>query len=113
MIPGEVFPAEGSLTLNEGRPVTTLQVVNTGDRPVQVGSDFHLPQANPALAFDRQAAHGQRLDVPAGTSVRFEPGIAQTVALVPLRGARFVGGLSLDPPGALDPIDPGATDEEG
>ena len=101
-VPGEVIPAAGSITLNDGRPVTRLEVVNTGDRPVQVGSHFHLPQANPALVFDRAAAHGRRLDIPAGTSVRFEPGIAQTVALVPLGGARFVGGLSLDPPGALD-----------
>ena len=103
MIPGEVFPADGTITLNAGRPVTRVEVVNTGDRPVQVGSHFHLPQANPALVFDREAAHGQRLDIPAGTSVRFEPGIAQIVALVPLGGARYVGGLSLDPPGALDP----------
>ena len=102
MIPGEVLPSAGSITLNEGRPVTELEVVNTGDRPVQVGSHFHLPQANAALAFDRTAAHGQRLDIPAGTSVRFEPGIAQTVRLVPLGGARYVGGLSLDPPGRLD-----------
>ena len=110
MIPGEVLPAAGSITLNPGRPVTTLEVVNTGDRPVQVGSHFHLPQANPALAFDRAAAHGQRLDIPAGTSVRFEPGIAQTVSLVPLGGDRYVGGLSLDPPGALDgPCTPDVT----
>ena len=102
MVPGQVRPAPGSITLNEGRPVLHLEVVNTGDRPVQVGSHFHLPQANPALSFDRAAAHGHRLDVPAGTSVRFEPGITQTVALVPLGGARYVGGLSLDPPGALD-----------
>jgi urease subunit beta len=113
MIPGQVWPAEGSIQLNEGRTVVRLEVVNTGDRPVQVGSHYHLPQTNPALSFDRAAAHGHRLDIPAGTSVRFEPGIAQTVALVPLRGRRYVGGLSLDPPGALDPIDPGATDEEG
>ena len=102
MIPGEVWPADGTIALNQGRPVTMLEVVNTGDRPIQVGSHFHLPQANPALAFDRGAAHGHRLDIPAGTSVRFEPGLAQTVALVPLGGDRFVGGLSLDPPGALD-----------
>lgn len=107
MIPGEVLPADGSITLNEGRPVTELHVVNTGDRPVQVGSHFHLPQANAALSFDRAAAHGQRLDVPAGTSVRFEPGVAQTVRLVPLGGARYVGGLSLDPPGHLDRPDEG------
>ena len=101
-VPGQVLPAGGSIALNEGRPVTRVEVVNTGDRPVQVGSHFHLAQANPALSFDRALAHGQRLDVPAGTSVRFEPGIAQTVSLVPLGGARYVGGLSLDPPGALD-----------
>jgi urease beta subunit len=101
-VPGEVLPAAGTITVNEGRAVTTLEVVNTGDRPVQVGSHFHLAQANPALSFDRAAAHGQRLDVPAGTSVRFEPGLAQTVTLVPLGGARYVGGLSLDPPGYLD-----------
>ena len=69
MIPGEVLPAAGTITLNEGRPVLRLEVVNTGDRPVQVGSHFHLPQANAALSFDRAAAHGHRLDVPAGTSV--------------------------------------------
>ncbi len=107
MVPGEVLPAQGSIRLNEGRPVTTLEVVNTGDRPVQVGSHFHLAQANPALAFDRVAAHGLRLDLPAGTSARFEPGIARSIALVPLGGARYVGGLSLDPPGALD----GPTDD--
>jgi urease subunit beta len=103
VIPGQVWPAAGSIGLNEGRPVLVLEVVNTGDRPVQVGSHFHLPQANAALSFDRAAAHGHRLDVPAGTSVRFEPGIAKAVPLVPLGGARYVGGLSLDPPGALDP----------
>ncbi len=112
-VPGEVLPAAGTITINEGRPVTRLEVVNTGDRPVQVGSHFHLAQANPALAFDRSAAHGQRLDVPAGTSVRFEPGIAQTVALVPLGGARYVGGLSLDAPGDLDgPAGPSSPAEE-
>ncbi len=109
-VPGQVLPAAGAIVLNEGRPVTRLEVVNTGDRPVQVGSHFHLAQTNPALSFDRALAHGQRLDVPAGTSVRFEPGIAQTVALVPLGGARYVGGLSLDPPGALDGAGPEAPD---
>lgn len=103
LVPGEVLPAEGSIELNPGAPRTTLEVVNTGDRPVQVGSHVHLPQANAALAFDRAAAHGQRLDVPAGTAVRFEPGLAQTVDLVPLRGTREVHGLSLHPPGRLDP----------
>ncbi|MFC5382611.1 urease subunit beta [Aquipuribacter nitratireducens] len=102
VVPGEVWPAEGSLELNEGRPVTELEVVNTGDRPVQVGSHFHLAQANAALAMDRDAAYGQRLDVPAGTSVRFEPGVPQTVRVVPLGGARYVGGLQGDAPGHLD-----------
>ena len=77
-------------------------MVNNGDRPVQVGSHVHLPQANIALEFDRAAAHGHRLDIPAGTAVRFEPGVAQRVSLVPLRGAREVHGLSLNPPGKLD-----------
>ena len=103
MIPGEVLTGDGEITLNAGRPVTTVVVSNTGDRPVQVGSHVHLPQANSALEFDRAAAHGHRLDVPAGTAVRFEPGIAQHVSLVPLGGTREVYGLSLNPPGRLDP----------
>lgn len=100
--PGEVLAAEGTITLNEGSPRTTLTVVNTGDRPVQVGSHFHFPQANAALSFDRAAAHGCRLDIPAGTAVRFEPGVERTVDVVPLRGARVVPGLTLPAPGALD-----------
>ena len=76
-------------------------MVNTGDRPVQVGSHVHLPQANAALEFDRAAAHGHRLDIPAGTAVRFEPGVAQRVSLVPLRGAREVHGLSPEPAGQV------------
>ena len=103
MIPGEVLAAEGSIELNPGAERTTLEVVNTGDRPVQVGSHVHLVQANAALSFDREAARGRRLDVPAGTAVRFEPGLAQTVTLVPLGGTREVHGLSMDPPGTLDP----------
>ncbi|QTJ68333.1 urease subunit beta [Rhodococcus sp. ZPP] len=103
MIPGEVFCADGVIALNEGAPRTRLEVVNAGDRPVQVGSHVHFPQANSALHFDRVAAHGLRLDIPAGTAVRFEPGIAQTVSLVPLGGRREVHGLSLTPPGKLDP----------
>lgn len=99
---GAVLPAEGTIELSEGRPRTTLVVENTGDRPVQVGSHFHFAQANPALAFDRAAAHGQHLDVPAGTAVRFEPGVRREVTLVPFTGSRVVPGLSLDPPGALD-----------
>ncbi|MGV0850237.1 urease subunit beta [Mycolicibacterium phlei] len=102
MIPGEVIFGDGDIELNAGAPRLELEVVNTGDRPVQVGSHVHLPQANSALAFDRAAAHGHRLDIPAGTAVRFEPGVAQTVSLVPLTGSREVHGLSLTPPGRLD-----------
>ena len=91
--PGEIEPADGTIVLNAGRPVTTLRVENTGDRPVQVGSHFHFASANAALAFDRYAARGKRLDVPAGTSVRFEPGVARDVDLVPLAGAAIVRGL--------------------
>lgn len=107
MIPGEILPAEGTIELSAGARRVELAVHNTGDRPVQVGSHFHFAQANGALDFNRAAAHGHRLDVPAGTAVRFEPGIRRTVALVPLGGARHVPGLSLDPPGDLDrPGDP-------
>ena len=100
--PGEVIPAAGTIALSPGRPRTTLTVVNTGDRPVQVGSHYHFAQANPALEFDRAAAHGTHLDVPAGTAVRFEPGIEREVTLVPLAGTRVVAGLTLPAPGALD-----------
>jgi urease subunit beta len=102
VIPGEIVFGEGVVALNAGAPRLHLDVVNTGDRPVQVGSHVHLPQANAALDFDRAAAHGHRLDIPAGTAVRFEPGVAQRVALVPLQGTREVHGLSLTPPGRLD-----------
>jgi urease subunit gamma/beta len=102
IVPGEVLTAEGTITLNEGAIVTELLVVNAGDRPIQVGSHFHFAQANQALSFDRGAAHGRRLDVPAGTAVRFEPGVERTVRLVPLTGARVVPGLTLPAPGALD-----------
>lgn len=102
MIPGEFVFGDGDIVINEGAERLLLTVVNTGDRPVQVGSHVHLPQANAALEFDRAAAHGHRLDVPAGTAVRFEPGIAQDVSLVPLTGTREVYGLSLNPPGKLD-----------
>jgi urease subunit beta len=100
--PGEVLTADGAVELSPGRARARIRVVNTGDRPVQVGSHVHLAQANPALEFDRRAAHGMRLDVPAGTAVRFEPGIPQDVGVVALGGARVVPGLTLDPPGALD-----------
>ena len=102
VVPGEVLTAPGSITLNDGVARTTVTVMNTGDRPVQVGSHFHLAQANAALAFDREAAFGKRLDIPAGTAVRFEPGVERSVDLVPLRGARVVPGLTLPAPGALD-----------
>ena len=94
MIPGELFPAAGDLTLNEGREVTTLMVANTGDRPVQVGSHYHFAETNPALEFDRKAAHGLRLDIAAGTAVRFEPGQRREVSLVPIAGARRVLGFN-------------------
>ncbi|SEH78598.1 urease subunit beta [Mycolicibacterium rutilum] len=102
MIPGEVLHGDGDVEINAGAARLELEVVNTGDRPVQVGSHVHLPQANAALSFDRDAAHGHRLDIPAGTAVRFEPGVAQQVSLVPLGGSREVYGLSLTPPGRLD-----------
>jgi urease subunit beta len=101
--PGEVIAEEGSITINEGAPRTTIAVVNTGDRPVQVGSHYHFAQANRALEFDRAAAHGQRLDIPAGTAVRFEPGVDREVILVPLQGTRVVPGLTMPAPNALDP----------
>ena len=102
MKPGEILFGDGDIEINDGATRLTLDVVNTGDRPVQVGSHVHLPQANAALQFDRDAAHGHRLDIPAGTAVRFEPGVAQHVSLVPLSGSREVYGLSLNPPGRLD-----------
>jgi urease beta subunit len=102
LIPGEILPVAGDIELNPGRPVLELVVENTGDRPVQVGSHYHLAAANPALALDREAAWGHRLDIPAGTSVRFEPGLSRTVALVPLAGARLVPGLRPEWAGPLD-----------
>jgi urease beta subunit len=96
VIPGEVLTSDGSITINAGRERIELAVENTGDRPIQVGSHYHLAQANPALSFDRSAAHGFRLDIPAGTSVRFEPGMSMVVALVSLAGARVVRGLRND-----------------
>ena len=102
MTPGEVFPAEGEITLNAGRPVTVLLVANTGDRPVQVGSHYHCAEANGGLSFDRDAARGQRLDIPAGTAVRFEPGQSREVRLVPLGGARRVFGFNQRVMGPLE-----------
>ncbi len=94
MIPGEVFPAEGDLELNAGRETVTLEVANTGDRPVQVGSHYHFFETNEALDFDRAKARGFRLDIPAGTAVRFEPGQSRTVQLVAYGGARRVFGFN-------------------
>jgi len=94
MIPGELFPADGEITLNEGAEPVTLTVANTGDRPVQVGSHYHFAETNSALDFDRAAARGMRLDIAAGTAVRFEPGQTREVALVPYGGARRVFGFN-------------------
>ena len=96
MIPGEVIPAEGVIETLPGAPRIEMEVTNTGDRPVQVGSHFHFAQTNAALRFDRDAARGHRLDIAAGTAVRFEPGITRTVTLVRLAGARVVPGLTAD-----------------
>jgi len=93
VIPGEIITAPGTIALNEGQPRTEITVANTGDRPIQVGSHYHFAETNAALHFDRAAARGQRLDVAAGTAVRFEPGQTRTVALVPYRGARVVHGF--------------------
>ncbi|MFM1800499.1 MAG: urease beta subunit [Cyanobacteriota bacterium] len=102
LIPGELLPEPGFLELNAARPVTTLQVANTGDRPVQVGSHFHFFEANSALSFDRPAARGQRLDIPAGTAIRFEPGDSREVRLVPYGGHRQVWGFRGAINGPLD-----------
>jgi urease subunit gamma/beta len=99
---GAVLPADGELTLNDGRATLTLEVSNTGDRPIQVGSHYHFAETNPALRFDRQAARGFRLDIPAGTAVRFEPGQTRTVQLCAYAGARVVEGFRGDVMGPLD-----------
>ncbi len=95
MIPGELAVAPGTIALAPGRERRTVEVLNTGDRPIQIGSHFHFADVNPALDFDRPAATGFRLDVPAGTSMRFEPGLGRTVTLVALAGRRLVPGLQL------------------
>jgi urease subunit beta len=101
MIPGEVMCAKGDITLNADRTAITLVVANTGDRPVQVGSHYHFAETNPALEFDRVAAHGCRLDIAAGTAVRFEPGQRREVNLIPLAGDRKVFGFNGAVMGAL------------
>jgi urease subunit beta len=94
MIPGEYRLSAGPLTLNVGREAISVTVTNTGDRPVQVGSHYHFAEANPALEFDRKSAYGRRLDIPAGTAARFEPGDSKTIRLIELAGSREVHGLS-------------------
>lgn len=94
MIPGEVIPAQGTLTLNKGAVAITLMVANTGDRPVQVGSHYHFAETNPALEFDRAAARGMRLDIASGTAVRFEPGQRREVQLIPVGGLRRIFGFN-------------------
>ena len=101
MIPGEIFTPDTEIEGNAGLPVTTLTVANTGDRPVQVGSHYHFAETNAALDFDRAAAHGQRLDIPAGTAVRFEPGQTREVRLIPYGGGRVVYGFNAKVMGAL------------
>jgi len=101
MVPGEVFPAAGEIELNAGREALEAEVANTGDRPVQVGSHYHFAETNPALSFDRAAARGRRLDIPAGTAVRFEPGQTRRVSLIPFAGARTVHGFRGEVEGPL------------
>jgi urease beta subunit len=110
MIPGEVIAADGDITVNAGRDRIELLVENSGDRPVQVGSHYHFAAVNPALSFDRAAARGYRLDLPAGTSARFEPGLSRMVALIAIGGARRVPGLRLEYAG---PLDGPTTDADG
>ena len=101
MIPGEIITLDGEIELNAGLATTTLEVSNTGDRPIQVGSHYHFAETNAALSFDRAAARGQRLDIAAGTAVRFEPGQTRSVTLIPFRGKRAVYGFRGDVMGAL------------
>jgi urease subunit beta len=103
MTPGEIFPASGEIVLNKDRAAISVKVANTGDRPIQVGSHYHFAETNAALAFDRRAARGYRLDIPAGTAVRFEPGQSREVSLIPYGGARLVYGFNQAVMGALPP----------
>jgi urease subunit beta len=104
MVPGEIFAAAGEIVLNKGSKTISLKVANTGDRPIQVGSHYHFAETNTALAFDREAALGYRLDIPAGTAVRFEPGQSREVWLVPYAGARLVYGFNQAVMGSLPPV---------
>lgn len=101
MIPGEIMPAAGEIVLNAGREAIEIEVANAGDRPVQVGSHYHFAETNPLLRFDRAAARGRRLDIPAGTAVRFEPGQTRKVRLIDFGGARIVHGFRGETEGAL------------
>jgi len=103
MIPGEIFAGAGDIVLNKDRAAIVIKVANTGDRPIQVGSHYHFAESNSALAFDRKAALGYRLDIPAGTAVRFEPGQSREVSLIPYAGARLVYGFNKAVMGALPP----------
>jgi urease subunit beta len=94
MIPGEIFPVSGEIVLNKDRAAIFLTVANTGDRPIQVGSHYHFAETNAALDFDREAAFGYRLDIPAGTAVRFEPGQSREISLIPYVGARLIYGFN-------------------
>jgi urease subunit beta len=102
MIPGEILVADGDIELNEGAAAIGLTVANTGDRPVQVGSHYHFAETNPALVFDREAARGRRLDIAAGTAIRFEPGQSRCVRLIPFGGARVVVGFRGGVMGSLE-----------
>jgi len=119
IVPGEIIAGDGDITINAGRPVLALTVRNTGDRPVQVGSHYHFAESNTALDFDRDAAWGHRLAVPAGTSVRFEPGLPRDVELIPFAGRRIVPGLRGLAAGPLDrspepqPADPADIEPAG
>jgi urease subunit beta len=104
MIPGEIIPAGGDIELNQDRVAISLLVANTGDRPIQVGSHYHFAESNPALAFDRQLALGYRLDIPAGTAMRFEPGQSREARLIPYSGARQVYGFRRAVMGTLPPL---------
>lgn len=104
MIPGQIFPVPGQIVLNKDRPAISITVANTGDRPIQVGSHYHFAETNAALAFDREAAVGHRLDIPAGTAVRFEPGQSREVQLIPYGGARLVYGFNQAIMGALPQV---------
>lgn len=105
MIPGEIMPAQGDIEINQGRPTITIAVANIGDRPIQVGSHYHFYETNPALDFDRKATRGMRLNIPAGTAVRFEPGQKREVELVTYAGQRRVYGFNAKVMGALDATD--------